>query len=454
MSELNRVAKNALERGFSGVCVEGEICDLLQHRSGHWYFTLKDDNAQLRAAMFRGNNTRVTFKPANGQQVQLTGRLSIYEPRGSYQFIAERMLPAGLGKLQQAFEQLKKQLASEGLFDPQAKQALPTLPRQVAIITSPQGAAIRDMQSTFARRFPSIELLVLPVAVQGPTAAGEIATAIELANRLATQTGAGGAICPDAIIVGRGGGSLEDLWSFNEPEVAHAIFRSKLPVISAVGHETDFTIADFVADARAATPTAAAEMLSPEREAMLTTLAGQNMRMQRTMSATIALASGELAQLRARLKHPGDRLQQQAQRVDQLDLRLSSSLQQRLALERAALARTADALRHHSPAATIAAGQARLVEMYRRLGNAAAQCCKTQRLQSERLAAALHIVSPLATLQRGYAIVKDSSGNIVRSKDKAPAGSRISAQLRDGKLHCTVERTSASSLTGPLSSGK
>ena len=443
VTELNKVAKNALERTFAGVMVEGEISDLIQHRSGHWYFTLKDDHAQLRSAMFRSSNQRVAFNPKNGQQVVLTGRLSIYEARGSYQFIAEKMAPAGLGKLQLAFDELKSRLALEGLFETTTKKELPTLPRQVAVITSPQGAAIRDIQSTFARRFAGIELVVIPVAVQGSGAAHQIANAIELANQLANgertmPASAKNSVRPEAIIIGRGGGSLEDLWSFNEAEVAYAVFNSELPIVSAVGHETDFTIADFVADARAATPTAAAELLSPNSHEMTQKLQAIHARLAREIHARTHQAGMRLNHLTARLKHPGEQVQQQAQGIDHLDMRLSSAMQQRLTLAKTALTRSQLELLHHSPHNRLAAAKTQLNQLHRRLLSSASRQLETQRARSSQLASALHLVSPLATLQRGYAIVKDEKEAVIRSTKPILRGSQISAHLYDGTLTCTV----------------
>ncbi|MGB5325724.1 MAG: exodeoxyribonuclease VII large subunit [Pseudomonadales bacterium] len=443
VSELNRLARGALEKDFSGIAVEGEISDLLLHRSGHWYFTLKDADAQLRVAMFRGSNQRVAFKAENGLQVLLTGRASIYEPRGSYQFIAESMAPAGLGKLQLAFEQLKARLAEEGLFEPARKQPLPTMPKCIAIITSPQGAAIRDMQSTFARRMPGIELLILPVAVQGQGAAAQIAAAIEEANALAAAdpaiVGEDSVPAPEAIIIGRGGGSLEDLWSFNEATLAYAIANSKLPVVSAVGHETDFTIADFVADARAATPTAAAELLSPDRRDLLRQLTIVATRLARAIGQRNNRLVAQLAGLTARLRHPGDRMLQQSQKLDLLDTRLRNAQGLRLLAAAARLDRAATALLQHSPAQLAGQRRAELAALQGRLDNAVRERLAERKHATEKLASNLHIVSPLATLQRGYAIVSGAGNEILRTRAQASPGDRVRAQLQDGRLLCVVE---------------
>lgn len=260
VSQLNRRAKMLLETQLPLLWIEGEISNLSQPSSGHWYFTLKDSAAQIRCAMFKGRNSRVRFAAQHGQQVLVRAKVSLYEGRGDYQLIVEHMEEAGIGALQRAFDELKYKLEQEGLFLEEHKKPLPTQPKRVALITSPTGAAVQDMVSVFARRYPLIDLVILPVAVQGVEAPAQIARAINMACRMRNI---------EAIIVGRGGGSLEDLWAFNEEVVARAIFASKIPLVSAVGHETDFTIADFVADSRAPTPSAAAELLSPDREEIL-----------------------------------------------------------------------------------------------------------------------------------------------------------------------------------------
>jgi len=436
VTELNRSARAALESAFTRVQVEGEICELLQHRSGHWYFTLKDEQAQLRAAMFKFSNRQVTFQPENGQQVILTGKLSIYEARGSYQFIAERMSPAGLGKLQMAFDELKAQLAKQGLFASEHKQPLPDWPQQIAVITSPQGAVIRDIQSTFARRFPLVELVIVPVAVQGAGAAELIAQALQQINQLANKHQA---ISPDAIILARGGGSLEDLWAFNEEVVARAIFDSELPVISAIGHETDVTIADLVADARAATPTAAAELLSPDGNALAQRFATLNAKLQHLVMQHLKYAALTLRAIEARLRHPGELLNQNAQQLDYLDSRLRTAFtaamnkqQQRLQSSRAQLAQA-------SPKATIEQFQARLANHQHRLQRSATQFMQQANQRWQTASSALHLVSPLATLERGYAIVRDEQGKVVRDGNTMKTGQRVAAKLARGELDCVIE---------------
>ena len=363
VSELNQQARDCLEINFAGIEVEGEISDLLQHRSGHWYFTLKDEQSQLRCAMFKFQNKAVRFQPEDGQQVRLKGKLSLYAPRGSYQFIVERMQPAGSGQLQQAFDALKIRLAQQGWFDIENKQTLPSLAKQVVIITSPQGAAIRDMQTTFARRFAGIRLVVIPVPVQGDGAAEAIAEAIAKANQwaktsdqnkpLLTVDRQQEVLTPEAIVIGRGGGSLEDLWAFNELVVAQAIHESELPIVSAVGHETDTTIADLVADIRAATPTAAAELLSPDNAALQRQLANLSDKLKRQLNYRLNHAQNMLKGLARRVKHPSHRLNQQAQKVDQLDNQLFRSMNLALTNKTQQLEQLQQRLMLSSPTETI-----------------------------------------------------------------------------------------------------
>lgn len=452
VSDLNQQARNCLESAFNGVQVEGEISDLIQHRSGHWYFTLKDDEGQLRAAMFSFKNKSVRFTPENGQHVILTGKLSLYAPRGSYQFITERMAPAGAGQLQQAFEALKRELEAQGLFNPEHKKPLPSFPRQVAIITSPQGAAIRDIQTTFERRFCGIQLIVIPVAVQGDGAAQAIANAIDTANRwskdnqtdaVLTESAAMSpfTVKPDAIIVGRGGGSIEDLWAFNEAVVAHAIFRSELPIISAVGHETDTTIADFVADIRAATPTAAAELLSPDRQGLLHRVKNLSTRLNTYISYQINHAQLTLQSLAKRVKHPSYQLAQHAQRLDQLDSDMQRALGYRLERSREQLQQLQQRLFLASPDKLLAQQQKQTRLLEDRMVRSIRSQLNNRQQHWRRIVETLNVVSPLATLKRGYAIVEDSSGNIVRSHQAVAVGDTINTRLGDGSIDCTVIST-------------
>ncbi|MAV75464.1 MAG: exodeoxyribonuclease VII large subunit [Cellvibrionales bacterium] len=448
VSELNQQARDCLENNFARIEVEGEISDLLQHRSGHWYFTLKDKQSQLRCAMFKFQNKTVRFQPEDGQQVQLKGKLSLYAPRGNYQFIVERMQPAGSGQLQQAFDALKIRLAQQGWFDTDNKQALPTLAKQVVIITSPQGAAIRDMQTTFARRFAGIRLVVIPVPVQGDGAAEAISEAIAKANQWAKTSDQSKpllsvgqkkeVLAPEAIIIGRGGGSLEDLWAFNELVVAQAIHESALPIVSAVGHETDTTIADLVADVRAATPTAAAELLSPDKAALQQQFASFSDQLKRQLNYRLNDAQSLLKGLARRVKHPSHQLNQQVQRVDQLDNQLFRSVNQTLSKKRQLLEQLQQRLMVSSPAETIQHQQVDTQNLYQRLSLAINHSLHRRQLEWQRLVETLNVVSPLATLNRGYSIVTATSGDILRSHTSVIKGDEINAKLADGDLQCVV----------------
>ena len=431
VSQLNRKAKQLLETHLPLLWVEGELSNVSQPSSGHWYFTLKDEQAQVRCAMFRNRNMLVRFAPRQGQQVLIRARVSLYEGRGDYQFIVEHMEEAGFGALQRALEALKLKLANEGLFDDAYKQPLPSLPKHIAVITSPTGAAIRDVLSVLNRRFPAIPVTVIPVAVQGKEAAPQIVRAIDLANRAGLF---------DVVILARGGGSLEDLWPFNEESVARAIHASELPIVSAVGHEVDFTIADFVADLRAPTPSAAAELLVPDAEDWLETFAGYEILLQEAIERKLQSFKQRLEWLRTRLRHPGERLQQQAQRLDGLELRLVRAVDHQL-------------LRCHTRLNTLVLRQKplqprlRINQLNQQVSQHHATLVKNMqrhlRAQQQRLAEAarlLQTVSPLNTLQRGYAIATDSHHKVITNSSQVEPGDSINARLAEGELHCRVEK--------------
>jgi len=425
VSQLNREVRRLLEGRFDYLWVEGEISNLARPGSGHWYFTLKDDGAQVRCAMFRNRNQHLRSPPEHGQRVLVRARVSLYEARGEFQLIAEHMEDAGAGALQRAFEELKNRLAAEGLFDPAAKRALPEFPRRVAVVTSPTGAAIRDLISVFRRRFPALELVVLPVPVQGEGAASAICEALDLANRV---TGF------DAIVVGRGGGSLEDLWAFNEESVARAIARSEVPVVSAVGHETDFSIADFVADRRAPTPSAAAEILSPDRRELNDRLAGLRYAMARALAARVAFYGERLAGLRRHLRHPGERLREQSQRVDELDLRLRRGIVNALRGAARRAGTQTGRLRSRAPATRVQALRGHLDRLSRQLCRGAARDRKTRRDRLAGLAARLDSLSPLSTLERGYAVVTAADGRPITESSQVRTGATIRTRLARGSL--------------------
>lgn len=440
VSAVNRLARSTLEQNFTDIRIEGEISELLQHRSGHWYFTLKDEQSQLRVAMFRGANSRVRFKPADGQLVLLKGQLSIYEARGSYQFIASSMQPTGEGKLQREFEQLKQKLQLEGLFAADTKQALPAIAKQIVLVTSPQGAALKDILTVFKRRHAGIELIVAPVAVQGEDAARQIADSISQINQLASNS-KHSAFNPDAIIVGRGGGSLEDLWSFNEEVVARAIYASQIPIVSAVGHETDFSIADFVADVRAATPSAAAELLSPDSQHLADRFSALLRQLTQQSLRSIAHQRLELNALSSQIQHPAARLRQYAMSLDHLDTRLLSAVSSRLNNVQGHLRSKSHDLKSNTPALRISSLKASNTHLENRLIAAQQKKLQLADSQLERNATALNIVSPLATLGRGYSIIYDEKGAIAHSVTQLNSGDTVQARLNDGVITAEVKET-------------
>lgn len=431
VSRLNREARAVLEANLPLLWLEGEISNLTRPRSGHVYFSLKDEFAQVRCAMFRMRAMHLGFAPKDGTHVLARVRVSLYEPRGDFQLIVDHMEEAGDGALLRAFEALKQRLDKEGLFDASRKRLLPELPHCIGVITSPSGAAIRDILTVLKRRFPSIPVVIYPVAVQGNGAAREIAEAIRLAARRKE--------C-DVLIVGRGGGSLEDLWAFNEEVVARAIHDSPLPVVSAVGHEVDFTIADFVADARAPTPSAAAEMLSPDREAWLNRLRRLEARLLQRTQLQLRQRRQQVEWLGKRLKHPGRRLQENAQRLDELEMRLNQAWRNLGRHKQARLETLQARLERHHPTIRLQQFQQSQRELTRRLHQAMQQQLK--QLQ-QRLAAqshALETVSPLATLGRGYAIVSAAKNDkVLHQSSEVAVGDMIRARLQQGQLLCRVE---------------
>ena len=388
VSQLNRQVKTLLEKGIARLWVQGEISNIAKPASGHIYFSLKDDSAQIRAAFFRQRQRGPTIGLKNGDQVLAFGRVSLYEPRGDYQLIVEQMEPAGEGALKRQFEVLKRMLAAEGLFDEDRKQALPELPERIGVITSPSGAAVRDILSVLGRRFPSIPVIVYPSAVQGDAAPPELIAAL--------QTAIDRDEC-DVLIMSRGGGSLEDLWAFNDEKLARVIADCPIPVISAVGHEVDFTIADFVADMRAPTPSGAAELVVPDREDWL-----------RSINS-----------LAARIARLGQRaVEERSQTLDWLTRRLVQT----------------------SPEQTLLRQHDRLRETYRRLVTSISQRVANSGHRLELAMRGLQAVSPLATLDRGYAIVEDAeSGNVLMNAGNATVGGDIRARLANGELTATVK---------------
>ena len=433
VSRLNSEVRAVLDSSFPLLWVEGEISNLAKPASGHIYFSLKDPHSQVRCAMFRMKRQRLRFEPENGMQVLVRARPNLYEARGDFQLNIEHMEPGGEGVLRQAFEELKLRLDKEGLFDNQHKQPLPEFPQQIGVVTSPSGAAIRDVISVLKRRYPTVPVLIYPVQVQGNNAAEEITQALQLANQRDE--------C-DLLILTRGGGSLEDLMAFNDERVARAVFESKIAVISAVGHEIDFTISDFVADQRAATPSAAAELATPDSRELLERFAD----LQRQLTHRIERQQQSLEQsvnsIRQRLSllHPGVQLKQKQQRLDELELRIDRSLNNILKNTRQTLSNLQTRLFAESPLQSTHALQQQTTQLQRRMQIAVTN---QHKLLTQRLASAvsnLNTLSPLATLERGYSITtKLPEGVILHSSKDIAAGDRIETKLASGKLICLVE---------------
>lgn len=435
VGELNRHARNLLEGEFAQIWVEGEISNLVKPSSGHWYFSLKDQQAQVRCAMFANRNRALRFQPKDGMHVILRGKASIYEGRGDYQLIAENLMQAGEGLLQQRFEELKQKLTLEGLFAENTKQALPALPRHIGVITSPTGAAIRDILTVLRRRFPAIPVTLIPTLVQGTGASSQIVRAIELANQTPVE------IEPfDLLILGRGGGSLEDLWCFNEEKVARAIYASNIPIVAAVGHEIDYTIADFVADVRAPTPSAAAELVTPDQEEWRRNLTAYAQFLADTLKRKLTREEHKVVTLQKRLRHPGRRLQDYAQRLDYAETRLRNAMSNELAKQKAKTAHLSAELRSHQPLHLIETLRLKNRQTEQRLTASIKQVIQQYRHQLQSKVQALNTLNPLETLQRGYAIVMDQEQQIVRQADQVVAGDRIIARLAAGKLHCQVDK--------------
>jgi exodeoxyribonuclease VII large subunit len=429
VSQLNNRARLLLEDVFAQVWVEGEISNLARPASGHVYFTLKDGQAQVRCALFRQNALRVRQALRDGLAVRVRGKVSLFEGRGDYQLILDSVEPAGDGALRLAFEALKNKLSAEGLFAAERKRPLPVHPRRIGIVSSPTGAVIRDIISVFRRRAPQVELVLVPTAVQGREATAQIVRALQLADRQGF----------DAIILARGGGSLEDLWCFNEETVARALAACVTPTVSAVGHETDVSISDFVADVRAPTPSAAAELLAPHSADLQQRLAVLERRLQLCMRQQLHREQLRLEGLLRRLRHPGERLQQLALRVDDLERRLQQALQRRLGQSRERLLRLEHRLASRHPGRQLALLRQRLDILAERLPRAMQAGLRQRRQQLGAMAQTLQVVSPLATLGRGYSILLDEKGHAIRSADQTRVGQRLEARLGEGRLSVRVE---------------
>lgn len=432
VTRLNREVKLLLETRLGLIWIEGELSNFSRPASGHWYFSLKDERAQVRCAMFRGRNRLLRQPPQQGDRVLVRARLSLYEARGDYQLIVEHMEPAGQGDLQRRFDALKGKLENEGLFDSGRKKPLPAFPGRIGVISSASGAALRDILSVLSRRSPMIPVRVFPVAVQGRESAPAIIEAIDRANRRGE--------C-DVIILARGGGSLEDLWSFNEESVARAIAASDLPVVTGIGHETDFTISDFVADLRAPTPSVAAEQAGPDRDALLWRLAQLNQKMERLVRHQLSHQQRQLRHLDQRLKnqHPKRQLEQKQQRLDELVTRLRQSLERQLNNRERQLQNLQHRLTLQHPKRQLEDARQRLTRQSGALHNAMQQRLQASRQQLDLACRGLHAVSPLNTLNRGYAIaLSEQSGRAIRSSDEVKTDDALSLRLSRGEISVRV----------------
>lgn len=434
VTRLTALIRGVLEENFEHVWVQGEVSNLSLPSSGHLYFTLKDSGAQLRCVMFKGGARNLRFRPTDGMALIARGRVTVYDQRGEYQLLCEYMEPAGLGALQAAYNQLKERLTREGMFDESRKRPLPPLPRTVGVVTSASGAAIHDIINVIRRRFASISVLLYPVRVQGEGAAQEIAAAIEDMNR---RTDA------DVLIVGRGGGSLEDLWAFNEECVARAVQRSRIPVISAVGHETDFTICDFAADLRAPTPSAAAEIVSASAEELRNRIDSLSHRMRLALQTALRSRRSRIDALRRSLHDPGTLLGHLSQRVDDLEGRLRQALVNSVIRRREAWRRLDQSLTYHSPLHRADQARRQVIQLSERAERRIVGLLDDYRLRFSESAARLGVLSPLATLARGYAIASDERGTVLKNAGDLHTGDRLTVRLQRGAADCRVEQVIA-----------
>jgi exodeoxyribonuclease VII large subunit len=431
-TQLNTLARDLLESAFPLVWVEAELGNVTRPASGHLYFTLKDARAQVKCAMFKPKSQWLKFVPREGLRVLGRGRLTLYEARGDYQLVLDHLEEAGEGALRRAFEELKARLQAEGLFDEARKRPLPPYPRRLAVITSPSGAAVRDVLSVLARRFPLLEVEILPTQVQGATAAAQITSLVE-------RAGASGRY--DIVLVTRGGGSLEDLWAFNDERLARAIAASPVPVVSAVGHETDFSLSDFAADLRAPTPSVAAELLVPNHSDLSVHLQGLQRRLSalQLQSLRQSMQRADRAVLRLQAMRPQARLQLLQRRQLEARRRLESAWREQLERRRSSLRHAAAVLRATQPQRRLAMLRERLQSLGLRPQAAVARELQRDTLKLRALARSLEAVSPLATVARGYSIIADAEGRLVRSVSQVQPGDAVSARLSDGELKLRVE---------------
>jgi len=429
VGQLNLDVQGHLEGGFPLLWVEGELSNVKRPASGHLYCSLKDEKAQVSAAMFRGRNRHLRFTPTDGTRVLIRARVSLYVPRGQYQLIIEHMEEAGEGRLRRAFEQLRDRLFAEGLFDEARKQALPRYPAQIGVITSASGAAIRDILQVLRRRCPGVPVLIYPAAVQGDDAPRQLRDALALAQRRRD--------C-DVLILGRGGGSLEDLWAFNDEQLAREVAACAIPVVSAVGHEVDTALTDYAADVRAPTPSAAAELAGPDMAAFERQCTALSERLQRQMNRRLTRERERLDGLRRRLVRPEQQLRRHAQRLDELDGRLRRQMEHRLTLNRQHLHQLLRRLRGRDPRALLRLARQRLTGLVRRLREPLPRQLREHRQRLHHLEQRLNTASPLATLNRGYSISLHD-GRALRSTDEIEPGAVLRTRLPDGELLSRVE---------------
>lgn len=428
VSDLNKLVRGQLETRFNLIWIKGEISNFKPHTSGHFYFSLKDSKAQVSAVMFKGFNQGLKFKPKDGLEVIVRGKITVYEPRGSYQVFCELMEPVGAGALQLAFEQLKKKLELEGLFAQSKKRPLPEHPKHVAIVTSPTGAAIRDILNILGRRNKGLRVTIVPALVQGAGAAASIVEAMKKAQMLSDI---------DVMIVGRGGGSIEDMWCFNEEPVARAIATCRVPIISAVGHEIDFTIADFVADLRAPTPSAAAELVAKNSDELLSNLDKLKQRLWKSWTHTLHIRKQSLQHYSQRLVDPKRYLQEMMQRCDELTFRLENGLknimrskQQKVVLYLSRLG---------SPAERLKLRQQRVQKAFEKLGMLIRAQLQKKDTRMIRAAGVLDSLSPLKVVSRGYSVIRKANGEVVRSSKQVKVSDQLSVQMAEGKMNVEVK---------------
>ena len=429
VSEVNKRAKNLLEKEFSSTWIEGEISSFTAHSSGHWYFTIKDEKSSLSCVMFSYDNNKILFEPQVGDNLIINGKISLYSPTGRFQLNVKHIELAGEGALLRAFEQLKFKLEKEGLFDPANKRQLPQMPKKIGIVTSSDGAVFQDVINVLGRRSPNIELILIQTAVQGEKAPPEICSAISKATSIKDI---------DAIILARGGGSIEDLWAFNNESVARAIHNSDIPIISAVGHETDFTIADFVADLRAPTPSAAAEILSQSYSQLNESLEGYKQLIANAITSLIKREFQELLNLSKRLRHPGDKLRELSQKLDNIETYIKKSMRNHLLSQRNNLNLQSSKLLQQSPVQNLQESKHKLSDLSKSLTFLISQISKEKRSSLLALSSTLEAVSPLAVLNRGYSILTTKRGKVVTSEKEVEAGEELTAKLKEGEIRTKV----------------